>query len=146
MGPDSLSCPTQGISCMPTARQAAVFDPAELMRPSLKPWGRNPQGWLCHQQPGAVGLALPESPLTALQKGPRSAFGTASEQHQLTLQACILNQFRSNTKEIPNQRAFYFLCFPCNPPDCLPVPGSAAGLKTSSLFPHAGELLLFALP
>lgn len=117
-----------------------------FLKPAWKAWGQGSPGLALSPQPGAVGLALPESPLTALQKGPRSPFGTASKQDRLTRQACILNQFRSNTKEIPNQRAFYFLCFPCNPPDCLQVPGSATGLKATSLFSHAGELVLSALP
>ena len=95
--------------------------------------------------PGAVGLAHSDTALTPLQKGTQSAFGTVSKQERLIPQACILNQFRSNTKEMPNQRAFYFLCFPCNPPDCLPVPGSAAGLKVTSLLSHSGELVLSVL-
>lgn len=153
LGPQGLglrlpSLPTQCMSRMPTARQAAAFDPAELVSPSWgqqKPWGRDPQGWLCHSSL-ELQVWLCQSHHLLLFKKVQEAFGTASKQHRLTLQACILHQFRSNTEEIPNQRAFYFLCFPCNPPDCLPVPGSAAGLKASSLFSHAGELVLSALP
>lgn len=130
LGSDSLSCPTQPSGCCLWSCRA--------YEPSLKPAGRPragiPRAGLS-PQPRAVGPAGPGSPGVTTycsSKRPTKHFGTASEQHWLTLQACILNQFRSNTKEIPSQRAFYFLCLPCNPLDYLPVPGSAAGLKASS--------------
>lgn len=100
---------------------------------------------LCHWAAWSGGSGSFRDSTYSSSKRHMKCFGTASKQERLTPQAYILNQFRSNTKEMPNQRAFYFLCFPCNPPNCLPVPGSAAGLKVTSLLSHSGELVLSVL-
>lgn len=126
----------------------AVFDPAQPVSPSWRQHGALGQGSpgrLCPCVSPELWVWLSRSHHLLLFKKAQEALGSASKQDRLTLQACILNQFTSNTKEIPNQRAFYFLCFPCNPPDCLPVPENAAGLEASSLSSHTGELVLSAL-